>query len=279
MTLAIASRPRIDALPIWFEFTFTILLVLGALEVGYRLGRARHRRLPDEKESSVSAAAGVILGLTSFMLAFTFGIVAARHDARIALLREEAVAIRIAWQRADVLPEADRTQAKALLRESVDRYVTFVEARTSRPQDVTKFLADMQTIQNRLWAGALASTERGLDRGLATGYMNSLNDVTRLHASRVAVAIRSRVPAAIWIVLYCIATLGMASMGYQTGIAGSNRSLVWHLLAVSFALVFGLVVALDQPVSEIMKINQQPLIELRDFMSAAGSAEGQYGKP
>ena len=126
---------HIDALPIWFEFIFTILLVLGALEVGYRLGRARHRRLPDEKESSASSAAGVILGLTSFLLAFTFGHVAAQHDTRDALLREETIAIRIAWQRADVLPEPDRAQAKALLRESVDRYITFVEARTSRPQD------------------------------------------------------------------------------------------------------------------------------------------------
>ena len=262
---------RIDALPI---FAFTILLVLGALEVGYRVGRARHRARPDEKESAVSTVAGAIVGLTSFMLAFTFGIVAERHYAREGLLRDEAVAIRIAWQRADLLPEPDRAQAKALLRESVDRCVTFAQAKTTQPQDAAKFLADMRTIHNRLWADAVASTARGLDRAMATGYMNSLHDMTRLHASRVAFA-HTRIAAVIWIMLYCIATLGMASMGYQTGIAGSNRSLVWSLLALSFALVFGLIVALDQPRSEIMKVNQQPLIELRDFMSAAASAEGQ----
>src|SRR5688572_11298499 len=127
---------RLNELPIWVEFALTILLVLGALEVVYRIGRARHRRLADQNESSVSAIAGVILGLTSFMLAFTFGIVSARHDARAALLRDEAAAIRIAWQRADVLPEADRTQVKALLREYVDRCVTFAQAKSSRPQDV-----------------------------------------------------------------------------------------------------------------------------------------------
>jgi len=35
----------------------------------------------------------------------------------------------------------------------------------------------------------------------------------------------------------------------------------------ALAMVFGLIVALDQPMSEIMKINQQPLIELRDSMA------------
>ena len=43
-------------------------------------------------------------------------------------------------------------------------------------------------------------------------------------------------------------------MGYQTCIAGSNRSLAWHLLAVSFALVFGLVIT-PSKTSEIMKIS------------------------
>ena len=50
-----------------------------AIEVGYRLGHAMHRRSEDEKESPVSAIAGAILGLAAFMLAFTFGIVSERH--------------------------------------------------------------------------------------------------------------------------------------------------------------------------------------------------------
>ena len=73
--------------------------------------------------------------------------------------------------------------------------------------------------------------------------------------------------------LYCITILGMLSVGYQTGIAGSKRSLAWPILAVSFALVFALIASLDRPDSGIMKVPQQPLIDLRDAMEAAGDAD------
>jgi putative Ca2+/H+ antiporter (TMEM165/GDT1 family) len=66
---------RIDALPIWAVFAGTIVVVMVAIEAGYLLGQAMHRRSDEEKESPVSAIAGAILGLAAFMLAFTFGIV------------------------------------------------------------------------------------------------------------------------------------------------------------------------------------------------------------
>ena len=92
--------------------------------------------------------------------------------------------------------------------------------------------------------------------------------MTGLHATRVAVALQSRVPIEIWLVLYCITILGMVSVGYQTGIAGSKRSAAWPLLAIAFALVFGLIAALDRPDSGVLKVTQQPLIDLRDAMTA-----------
>ena len=44
-------------------------------------------------------------------MAFTFGIVSDRYDARKALVREEANAIRTAWFRSDFLAVQDRDRA------------------------------------------------------------------------------------------------------------------------------------------------------------------------
>jgi hypothetical protein len=63
--------------------------------------------------------------------------------------------------------------------------------------------------------------------------------------------------------------LGMMGVGYQTGIAGSKRSMARPILALSFALVFALITSLDRPDSGVMKVTQQPLIDLRDSMAAA----------
>jgi len=260
---------RIDALPIWAVFAGTIVVVMVAIEAGYLLGQAMHRRSDEEKESPVSAIAGAILGLAAFMLAFTFGIVSERHDYKKALVREDAVAIRTAWQRSDFLPEPDRAEAKTLLRHYVDVRVTFAEEGTLEPARVKSVLAETQRIQDRLWDMAAANARQDMNSDVAALYIESLNEVNGIHASRVAVGIQARVPNEIWLALYCVTILGMMSVGYQTGIAGSKRSMARPILALSFALVFTLIASLDRPDSGVIKVTQQPLIDLRDAMAAA----------
>ena len=112
-----------------------------------------------------------------------------------------------------------------------------------------------------------------MNSDVAALYLESLNEVNGIHASRVAVGIQARVPSEIWLALYCITILGMMSVGYRTGIAGSKRSLARPILALSFALVFTLIASLDRPDSGVIKVTQQPLIDLRDAMAtAAGRA-------
>jgi Protein of unknown function (DUF4239) len=264
---------RMDALPIGAVFAGTIVVVLVAIEAGYLLGQAMHRRSDEEKESPVSAIAGSIVGLAAFMLAFTFGIVSERYDAKRALVREDAVALRTAWQRSDFLPDTDRAEAKTLLRQYVDLRVTFVEEGRLDPERVKSVPSETQRIQDRLWTMAVANARQDMNSDVAALYNDSLNEVNGIHASRVAVGIQARVPGEIWLVLYCITILGMMGVGYQTGIAGSKRSMARPILALSFALVFALIASLDRPDSGIIKVTQQPLIDLRDAMAAtAGRA-------
>ncbi len=263
---------HIDALPIWVISCGTILVVLLAIEAGSQLGHAMRRRSEEEKESPVSAIAGAILGLAAFMLAFTFGVVSERHAARRALVRDEAVAIRTAWQRSDFLPESDRAEAAALLRDYVDARVTFAQAGSLEPERVKTMLANAQQRQARLWNMAVANARKDMNSDVAALYIDSLNEVNGIHSSRVALGIQARVANEIWLALYCITLLGMLSVGYQTGIAGSRRSLAWPILALSFALVFALIASLDRPDSGILKVTQQPLIDLRDAMDTQGGS-------
>ncbi len=263
----------IDDIPILVIFAATILVVLVAIEVGYRLGYARNRRSEDEKESPVSAMAGAILGLAAFMLAFTFGIVSERHAAKRALVREEAIAIRTAWHRSDFLPEADRAQAAEWLRKYVDARVSFAQGGSLERSRVDSLLAETEQLQSSLWSMAVANARKDMNSDVAALYIDSLNEINGIHATRVAVSLQARVPSEIWLVLYCISALGMVSVGYQTGIAASKRSLAWPILALSFALAFALIAALDRPDSGILKVTQQPLIDLRDAMSAANKIE------
>jgi len=259
-----------DLIPIWLIFATTILLVLAFVDMGFRLGHAMRLRSGEgEKESPVSVIVNSILGLSAFMLAFTFSIVAERYAERRLLVREEAIAIQTVWLRSDFLPEADRPEATKLLRDYLDLRLKFAEQSNMEARHVQELLLDTNRMQRRLWEMAVAHARQDMNSDVAALYIDSLNQMNGTHISRVAVGIQARISIEVWVVLYTISLLAMFSVGYQTGIAGSKRSLSWPTLALSFAMVFALIAALDRPDSGVLKVTQQPLIDLRESMATA----------
>lgn len=255
----------VDQLPLWLLFAGTTLCVLASIELGYRLGRFAHRRTPGEKESPVSAMTASVLGLTAFILAFTFGIVSERFDARKELVRQEANAIGTAWLRADFLPEQLHAEAKGLLLEYTESRLEFAHRLRLHPELGDHYQRVAKRIQGRLWEMAVANAREDAHSDVAALYVESLNDVFDVHALRIAVGMQSRVPVGIWAVLYLITFLGMTGVGYQTGISGSRRSMARPILALSFALVFTVIASLDRP-NRFLTVSHQPLIDVRDSM-------------
>ena len=262
---------RIDEMPIWLILVATFIVVMLANELGYFLGKAVHRRSVDEKESPVSAIAGAILGLAAFMLAFTFGIVSERHAARKALVLDDANAIRTTWRRADLLPDPDRAETKQLLRKYIDLRVGFAQEGNLEPAHVKKVRGEVVQIQDRLWEIAVVNARKDMNSDIGALYVESLNEMNSINQTRIVLALQQRVPTEIWLVLYCITIFGIMGVGYQTGIAESKRSMARVILAVCFALVFAVTASLDRPDSGILKVPQQPLIDVQNEMSAERS--------
>jgi hypothetical protein len=253
--------------PVGVIFVATIIVVVLAIEAGFRLGHAVLRKSEDEKEASVSAIAGAILTLTGFMLAFTFGISSDRLQDRKTLVREEANAIGTAWLRSDFLPEPDRAEAKGLFRKYVDDRVEAAQARDLA--QVQKGLDDSSRIQHQLWDMAVKNARKDMDSDVAALYIESLNELINIHTLRVAVALHPQIPGIIWLVLYALVIFGMIATGYQTAITGSaRRSRAVSLLAVSFSLVIALIAVLDRPQSDVLGVPQGPLIDLRAAMAS-----------
>jgi hypothetical protein len=254
-----------DTIPIWIFFAGIIILVLMAIEVGYRMGRLVRRHSENEKDTSVSTITGSVLGLVSFMLAFTFGIVTDRYDARKALVREEANAIGTAYLRSNFTSEPDRGKTTKLFREYVDSRIDAAQSRDS--DKIQKALIESNRIQRQLWDMAVVNSLKDMNSVVAALYIDALNKVIDIHALRVAVAWHARIPGGIWLVLFILVILGMFGVGYQSAIAGSSkRSFASPILALAFSLVIVLIASLDRPQSGFVKVSQQPLVDLRASM-------------
>lgn len=261
----------IDLLPVWLLFFVIVAIVLISVEVGFRVGRAVYGKADREKEAPASSISGVILGLLAFIIAFTFSIVTDRYEKKKALVREEANSIRTAFHRTDFLPEPDRKASRTLLLEYVDQRIALAQARD--PDLVQVFMANALRIQQQLWEMAVINGRRDMNSDVGALYVESMNDLANLHASRVSVGLQARIPTGNWIVLLSLLTLGMGALGYHTAIADSRRSHVTPILAVAFALVLALVAALDHPGDNFMPISQQPLVNLQSEIKVPSDTE------
>ena len=247
--------------PLWGVFVAILIVVLLSVECGYRLGRYRRNRHEQEKETPVGTMVGATLGLLAFIFASTFRLAAARFDTRRQVLLDEANAIGTIYLRAGMLPER-REEIRALLRNYVDTRLEAV-----RSGNIAEGMRQSENIQNDVWTHAIAVGEKNPNSIVVGLFVQSLNDMIDLHAKRVQASLRSRIPGAIWIGLFAVAALSLATMGYHAGLSGTRRSLAIVAVAITFSVVIELIADLDRPQEGVLRVSQQALLDLQRSMN------------
>jgi hypothetical protein len=251
----------IDALPLWALFIVILLVVLLSVEFGYRLGKYRRSHHETEKEAPLGTMVGATLGLLAFILAFTFGLAAARFDARRQTLLDEANAIGTTYLRAGMLPERG-DEVRRLLRDYVPARLEAV-----RSGNVAEGIRRSENIQQQVWTEAETVGEKNPNSIVVGLFVQSLNEMIDLHAKRVQTGVRSRIPGAIWLGLFAVAALSLATMGYHAGLSGTRRSLAIVAVAVTFSVVIELIADLDRPLEGVLRVSQQALLDVQRSMT------------
>lgn len=254
------DRELLDIIPLWGLFLVSGILAVGALECGYQLGKWRHKHALEEKATPVGAMVGSVLGLLALMLGFTFSLAAARFEARRLAVLEEANAIGTTYLRARLLPEPQRSKAAKLLREYVD-----VRVRGVQQRKIAEAIVQSEKLQEQLWSQATAAAEK--NPSVITGlFVQSLNEVIDLHAKRVLVGMRSRIPTSIWVGLFALAIAGMAAMGYHAGLSMTRRSPAMWILVLSVAGVLFMIADLDRGGEGFLRASQEAMTDLQRTM-------------
>jgi hypothetical protein len=250
----------LDRFPLWSLLPLTVGIALLSIETGRRLADHRRKHSAEEEGAPVGGMVGGTLGLLAFMLAFTFSLAASRFEARRQILLQEANAVGTTYLRAGMLSEPMRTDARNLLREYVDVRIEAVQ-----PGKLEQGMAKSEELHQRLWA--VATTAADKEKNVITSlFIQALNQVIDLHATRVMAGVRSRVPGIIWIVLYLLLILAMVMLGYQSGLAKSRRSIAVLALVIGFSSVLYLIADLDRPGQGLLQTSQEAMTDLRRSM-------------
>ena len=242
--------------------------LLAAVEVAYRLGR-RSRAHDEARRRHIAAIRGVILGLLSVLLGFTFSMAVERYSVRRDLVVKEANAIETTWLRAGLLPETRRDEARRLLSDFVDvRLRTHTLARD--PIQLVEGLRRSAEIESKLWQHAEASAREAPTAVTAT-FIATLNQLIDTDAERVAAA-RNQIPAGVWLILTAVAGTSCWTSAYAAGHDGVRSIFTSVLLPLTVILVLLLIFDLTHERQGIIGISQQPLVDLQTLFRSGPHA-------
>jgi hypothetical protein len=249
----------LEDLPLWVLFIGTVLIVLLATEVGYRLGLWLHSRYPSMGKASMTGPLiGGMMGLLAFLLALTFGAAVGQHTERKAMVVTEANAIGTAYLRAGFLDEPDREESRGLLSE-------YVEVRLSPQSDPALFapaLARSEEIHAQLWSIVEENVRQGKESDIMALYADAINTVIDVHTLRLTAAER-RLPSGLLAVLYLALVLSFLMLGVASSDDGKRiPPLTLFLFAMVFVTTMMLILDLNRPMSGLVTVSQKALEDL-----------------
>jgi hypothetical protein len=239
-----------------------IILLLLAIELGFRAANRAPSKLTDAAKAPVLAISGAILGLLALLLGFTFSMALARFDQRKQVVLQESNAIGTAYLRARLLPEPDRAAVAGLLRAYVQNRLDFDNLR-GEPAQFKAVIGRTEQLQRELWSQALSAVQKD-DREVTTGlFIESLNEVIDLHAARLS-AIDNHVPEPVLMLLLLVAIMSATGVGFACGLQNSRHFFTTTMMALLIALVIIIILDLDRPRRGLIRVGQPSMIRLHE---------------
>jgi hypothetical protein len=255
----------LDILPMWGVFLLTLVLVLIAAEIGYRIGIWLQQRNDSTGQTPITGAmVGGLLGLMAFLLAFSIGIVINQHNLRREMVVTEANAVGTAYLRVGFLDDPDRTTSRELLTE----YVEIRLAAADDPTQLKAILERSEAIHGELWSILEKNVRLGEDSDVMALLIESINEVIDVHTVRLTVGLL-RLPRLLGIVLYAATILNFVLVGVANSADGKRDPIAIFLFALAFVAVLMVLIDLDRPNEGLLNVPQTAISDLLRTMKSA----------
>ena len=240
---------------------FALFAVVGWLfsEGGFRLGRWRQLRTPDEKEGPTGMIVGSLLALMAFLLAITMGMASDRFDSRRSLVLAEANSVGTTYLRAGYLAEPASSKTRSLLREYMP-----LRIENDETGSLEEKIAKSEELHDELWEIAQELARTSPESNVLSLYIESLNEMIDLHQMRIMVGIYGRVPEAVLFLLFFGSLLTLAMVGFTAGLTQRRSPLTPVVLIFLLGAVITLVIDLDRPQDGFLTVNERALIDLQE---------------
>lgn len=248
----------------WLVALLLLGLMVMACETGHALGL--QSMATDKTKAMVPTIAASILALFGLLLGFTMSMSVSRYDSRRRLVLEEANALMAAYRRAQALPAPENTELQGLLRQYVDNRL-LVSENALDPQTLQQGKEEDARLQGELWSRAAALAQRNPQSVPAGLLVESLDNAFSLENSRW-IGFVAHLPEGVIYVNVLMGLVAALMVGYEFGITGHRHPLSEALVIISIVMVLTLIVELDHPHSGVIRVSQQPLVDIQRRLAA-----------
>jgi len=246
-------------------FVIVIAVMLAFAEIGFRLGWRLHVTRDEARKEQIGGIQGAVLGLLGLLLGFTFAMALDRYDTRRGLVIKEANAVGTTYLRSSLLPAGHQAPVRELLRRYVDVRVKYSPL-VDDPAKLNELLRLGTEIQTELWKHTTESANEKPTVITAT-FVEALNATIDVDAERVA-AMRADIPGGVWFLLLLVAAFGCVTTNYHGGADGVRSKLASLFLPLLIAVVIILIFDISHTRVGLIRVSQQSLIDLQQYMAA-----------
>ena len=254
-------------MPTWVIGLLFVVVLLGALEAGYRIGRWRERTISEPLgKGEVDLVLPSMYALLGLMLAFTYTFTLSRADLRKQAVIDEANAIGTAFLRAGMAPEPTRTELRTLLLDYARTRVVTVETAGSTDQ-LRKTLARTLQAQSKIWPTTERMVKAKPAGPVEVSIVQSINEVIDMNTKRLAVSF-DRLPGIVLLMLLFLAGASLAITGFNAGLSGRMNRWGFTSLVLVLAAVMLVITDFDRPIRGFVRVSQQSLEDVIRDMEA-----------
>jgi hypothetical protein len=257
----------------WFyeRDSWVIVLVLmgammGAAEVGYKVGQRWPMRAGETSGRYYIAVQGSILGLLSLLLGFTFNMSTQRYEMRRKLVMDDASVLSTLWLQSSLLPESQRSTLQPLLRQYIE---VRADAAMLKHELTTAELGNRielaESLHRKMWEVVKAEVQGERPAKGAEAMVALLSNAQSLHRQRIY-AYESRVPEIIMGMLFGAAMTAMFALGYSGGLTQQRGILLRIMIALIVCGTVFTILDLDTPRRGLIQVEQTPMLRVKQMM-------------
>lgn len=239
------------SLPDVVIIVFLFSVVFASLGIGLRMGASKRRRGAPDKEH-LGTIQGAILGLLGLVLGFSFSGAMSRFIDRQDALASEANAIETAYERAELLPTAERVR-RSLREYAALRLELYHQDRAKPAAEIeARMLASYEMARVAVYDGV-----RTAPQFVSIG-VPGLEAVQDEFARRSAFD-RRNLPTEMIVVLIVSSSLSMGIIGFGVGLAEQRSTGSAMALAALVTTTLFVTIDLDRPRHGFITLDPAPL--------------------